>query len=134
MIVGSRLTLHLQYGKLLKDLSSGANDTIVATFADGSTAEGTLIVGCDGANSVVRHCILDESSAQVEDLDIQMLNVSCTFPKDTAMLQRMGHPVFKNSYHPDGFHPGRRGPNVSRDLAVPKRHLVDWRASRERVA
>jgi 2-polyprenyl-6-methoxyphenol hydroxylase-like FAD-dependent oxidoreductase len=103
MIVGSWLTLDLQYGKLLKDLSSGANDTIVATFADGSTAEGNLVVGCDGANSVVRHCILDESAAQVEDLDIQMLNVSCTFSKETAMLQRMGHPVFKNSYHPDGF-------------------------------
>ena len=103
IIVGNRLTLVLQYGKLLKDLSSGANDTMVATFADGSTAEGTLVVGCDGANSVVRHCVLDESAAHVEDLDIQMLNVSCTFPKDTAMLQRMGHPVFKNSYHPDGF-------------------------------
>lgn len=39
----------------------------------------------------------------MEDLDIQMLNVSCSFPKDTALLQRMGHPVFKNSYHPEGY-------------------------------
>jgi 2-polyprenyl-6-methoxyphenol hydroxylase-like FAD-dependent oxidoreductase len=61
------------------------------------------VVGCDGANSIVRDCILGKDVAQVEDLDIQMLNVSCTFPKETAMLQRMGHPVFKNSYHPDGF-------------------------------
>ena len=85
------------------DLSSGSNDTMTATFADGSTAQGSLVVGCDGANSIVRECILGKDAAQVEDLDIQMLNVSCTFPKETAMLQRMGHPVFKNSYHPDGF-------------------------------
>ena len=85
------------------DLSSASNDTITATFADGSTAQGSLVVGCDGANSIVRECILGKDAAQVEDLDIQMLNVSCTFPKETAMLQRMGHPVFKNSYHPDGF-------------------------------
>jgi 2-polyprenyl-6-methoxyphenol hydroxylase-like FAD-dependent oxidoreductase len=85
------------------DLSSGSNDTMTATFADGSTAQGSLVVGCDGANSIVRDCILGKDVAQVEDLDIQMLNVSCTFPKETAMLQRMGHPVFKNSYHPDGF-------------------------------
>ena len=76
---------------------------MTATFADGSTAEGSLVVGCDGANSIVRECILGKDAAQVEDLDIQMLNVSTTFPKETAMLQRMGHPVFKNSYHPDGF-------------------------------
>ena len=85
------------------DLSSASNDTMTATFADGSTAQGSLVVGCDGANSIVRECILGKDAAQVEDLDIQMLNVSCTFPKETAMLQRMGHPVFKNSYHPDGF-------------------------------
>lgn len=98
----ARLTL-LQYGKLLKKLSAGSKDSMIATFADGSTAEGNLVVGCDGANSAVRECILGKEAAQVEDLDIQMLNVSCSFPKETAMLQRMGHPVFKNSYHPDGF-------------------------------
>jgi 2-polyprenyl-6-methoxyphenol hydroxylase-like FAD-dependent oxidoreductase len=76
---------------------------MTATFADGTTAQSSLVVGCDGANSVVRECILGKDAAQVEDLDIQMLNISCTFPKETAMLQRMGHPVFKNSYHPDGF-------------------------------
>lgn len=33
-----------------------------------------------------------------------MFNLSCSFPKDIALLQRKaGHPIFKNSYHPDGF-------------------------------
>ena len=76
---------------------------MIATFADGTTAKGSLIVGCDGANSAVRDDLVGKEAAKVEDLDIQMFNVSCSFPKDVALLQRMGHPVFKNSYHPDGF-------------------------------
>lgn len=76
---------------------------VTATFTDSTTAHASLIVGCDGANSIVRHCFLGSDQAEVVDLDIQMLNVSCSFPKDTALLQRMGHPVFKNSYHPDGY-------------------------------
>ena len=42
-------------------------------------------------------------AAETEDLDIQMLNVSCAFPQGTAELQRKGHPVFKNCIHPDGM-------------------------------
>lgn len=79
------------------------DDLVVATFTDGTKVSADLVVGCDGANSVVRKYLVGEEAAQVEDLDIQMFNVSCSFPKETALLQRMGHPVFKNSYHPDGF-------------------------------
>lgn len=93
----------LQYGKPLSSVAPGPDDTVVATFADGTQVTGDLLVGCDGANSLVRQYLVGEEAAQVEDLDIQMFNVSCSFPKETALLQRMGHPVFKNSYHPDGF-------------------------------
>ena len=75
---------------------------VVALFADGTQAEASVIVGCDGANSQVRECLVGAEDAQVEDLDIQMLNVSCKFPEDIALKQRAGHPVFKNSYHPVG--------------------------------
>lgn len=75
----------------------------MATFEDGSEVSAALIVGCDGANSIVRKFLVGEDAAKVEDLDIQMFNVSCSFSRDTAELQRTGHPIFKNSYHPDGF-------------------------------
>ena len=92
-----------QYGKTVSEISTDTEGSVTATFSDGSTTKGSLIVGCDGSNSVVREQLVGKDVAQVEDLDIQMFNVSCTYPKETALLQRMGHPVFKNSYHPDGF-------------------------------
>ena len=94
--------LDVQYGKKLSSITRDG-PLVTATFTDSTTATGTLLIGCDGANSVVRACLVGHKEAQVEDLDIQMFNVSCSFSAETAKLQRMGHPVFKNSYHPDGF-------------------------------
>ena len=99
----SGLIVRSQYGRELASIELGQTDKVVATFTNGTKASGDLIVGCDGTNSIVRKFLVGEDATQVEDLDIQMFNVSCTFPKETALLQRMGHPVFKNSYHPDGF-------------------------------
>lgn len=92
----------MQYGKKLKDITL-ENEKVVAKFEDGTNATGTILVGCDGANSAVRPILVGENVAKLEDLDIQMFNVSCSFPRDIALLQRNGHPIFKNSYHPEGF-------------------------------
>lgn len=94
--------LDVQYGKAISSITRDGG-SVTAVFSDGTTATGSLLVGCDSAHSVVRSCLVGEQAAQLEDLDIQMFNVSCCFPAATAKLQRMGHPVFKNSYHPDGF-------------------------------
>ena len=75
----------------------------MATFTDNTTASGSLIVGCDGARSVVREALVGREAAQGEDLDISMFNVACSFPKDIALLQRKSHPIFKVGYHPDGY-------------------------------
>lgn len=62
-----------------------------------------MLIGCDSANSAVRPFLVGEEAAQLEDLDIQMFNVSSSFPRDVALLQRTGHPIFKNAYHPLGY-------------------------------
>jgi 2-polyprenyl-6-methoxyphenol hydroxylase-like FAD-dependent oxidoreductase len=95
--------LDVQYGKKISTISRGPDETVVATFADGTTASGTILVGCDGAKSTVREALVGKELAQPEDLNIRMFNISCSFSAETAKLQRMGHPIFKNSYHPDGM-------------------------------
>ena len=40
-------------------------DRAVATFADGSTDEGDLVVGCDGANSVVRRVLHPDAELEM---------------------------------------------------------------------
>ena len=95
--------LQVQYGKRLASIALGVEGRVVATFEDNTKATGSLIVGCDGARSVVREALVGKQDAQVEDQDIYMFNVASTFPKDIALLQRKGHPIFKVGYHPDGF-------------------------------
>lgn len=96
--------LDIHYGKKLKDVQRDSSNKVVATFEDGTSAEGTVLIGCDGAKSAVRPCLVGEKAAELVDLNIHMFNLSCSFPKEIALLQRKsGHPIFKNSYHPAGF-------------------------------
>jgi 2-polyprenyl-6-methoxyphenol hydroxylase-like FAD-dependent oxidoreductase len=43
-----------QYGKKLASIAESPNNTASATFSDGTVASALLIIGCDGANSLVR--------------------------------------------------------------------------------
>jgi 2-polyprenyl-6-methoxyphenol hydroxylase-like FAD-dependent oxidoreductase len=46
-----------EFGMRLSDARTAADGRITATFADGSTATGDLLVGADGIHSVTRHLI-----------------------------------------------------------------------------
>ncbi len=81
-------------------LNQGENG-VTATFADGTSASGTFLVGCDSAHSLVREALVGKDKAKVEDIDINLFNVSCSYPAETSKLLRSKHPCFKNSYHPD---------------------------------
>jgi 2-polyprenyl-6-methoxyphenol hydroxylase-like FAD-dependent oxidoreductase len=59
-----------------------------------------LLIGCDGAKSAVREALLGKDAAKLEDLDINMINISCSYSANTAKLLRTKHLCFKNSYHP----------------------------------
>ena len=97
------LTLYIQqYGKKCTSVSLAPDAAgVTATFADGSSASGSFLAGCDSANSVVREFLVGKEKAKVEDLDINMFNVSCAYPAETSKLLRTKHPNFKNSYHPE---------------------------------
>lgn len=44
-------------GKKLQDIETTNTDDVVATFQDGTTASGDLLIGCDGVHSRTRHII-----------------------------------------------------------------------------
>ena len=53
--------IKITYGKKLVDLEQGVQG-VVATFADGTTAEGSFLIGCDGVHSRTRHLINPDAS------------------------------------------------------------------------
>jgi len=51
---------HVRLGKRMVDIADDG-DAVTATFADGSTATGDILIGADGAKSRTRDYVLDES-------------------------------------------------------------------------
>lgn len=75
-------------------------DKVKVTFADATTATGDLVVGCDGANSVVREHLVGKEATKLSYWDISLLNFTCRFDADTARLIRAKHPIMFNTFHP----------------------------------
>jgi 2-polyprenyl-6-methoxyphenol hydroxylase-like FAD-dependent oxidoreductase len=53
----ARRGIGVEFGRRLQDASVGPDGRVTATFADGGTASGDLLVGADGIHSVVRRLI-----------------------------------------------------------------------------
>ncbi len=58
----ARRGVDLRFGKRLVDVDRSRPDVVVARFADGSTVEGDLLVGCDGLRSRVRSLVVPEAA------------------------------------------------------------------------
>ena len=85
----------LKKGHECVEVSSTA-DKAIATFADGTTDEGDLLIGCDGAHSVVRNAIH-------EGVELNMFNsggwISVIEPHPQAL---------KPNHHMDFWQPGTK--------------------------
>ncbi|PIA96428.1 hypothetical protein CB0940_10405 [Cercospora beticola] len=54
--------LNIQWNKKLTQISSDNKHTATATFSDGTTASGNLLIGAEGAHSLVREYLLNSPS------------------------------------------------------------------------
>ncbi|OAL30124.1 hypothetical protein AYO20_08927 [Fonsecaea nubica] len=94
--------LDVRYGCKVVSVSQ-ANGSATATFSDGSTATGDLIVGCEGVHSYIREALVGQDKAANSPIDVQMFNACWSLPADVALLQRKAHPIFRIGYHPTGM-------------------------------
>ena len=62
-----------------------------------------MIVGCDGARSIVRELLVGRERAINTYLDVSLFNFPTSFNADIAKTLRAKHPIFFNSYQPSGY-------------------------------
>ncbi|CAD6593135.1 MAG: hypothetical protein ASARMPREDX12_006858 [Alectoria sarmentosa] len=98
--------LNVQYGKKLSAISQTPNDkgepTVTATFEDGSSATGNLLVGADGAKSKVREYLLGSEKAALQPLPIIGCHATLTLPADIArkLIAELDGQVFVLAFNP----------------------------------
>jgi 2-polyprenyl-6-methoxyphenol hydroxylase-like FAD-dependent oxidoreductase len=93
--------LDIQYGKKFASTVVEEDGKVKVTFEDGSTATGDVLVGCDGAKSLVRSAIVGTEAAKLTNSSVSMFNFPYKFDAELARRIRTMNPLFINSIHPD---------------------------------
>lgn len=99
--------IDVQFGKsvescgIIDDEKDEDNGRVRVRFADGTDAVGDVVVGCDGAKSVVRQSIVGIDAAQLTDVPMSMFNFTQKFPAKFSKDLRSRNPLFITSIHPD---------------------------------
>ncbi|KFX91652.1 hypothetical protein O988_07645 [Pseudogymnoascus sp. VKM F-3808] len=96
--------ISVEYGKTLKDVVyDDDKDTVTAIFADSSQAVGSLLVGANGAHSVVRRCIFGPEIARASSVPYSAVNLCVKYnDAEKARFVRQLHPIMAMAIHPDG--------------------------------
>ena len=96
--------LDVRYGKELVNVEfSKDGHTAKALFADGGSFQGRLIVGADGANSMVRKLVVGVDAAQNRSLPYSATWGQSCFPAEKARMLRGFHPLYIAGLHPDNY-------------------------------
>jgi 2-polyprenyl-6-methoxyphenol hydroxylase-like FAD-dependent oxidoreductase len=95
----------LQYGKELKDITyeeSGA--AVTANFKDGTFADGSLLIGADGAQSAVRIHLFGPDKGSASTVPYSALNLHVNYHDvEKAKFARQCHPIMSHGVHPKGY-------------------------------
>lgn len=71
--------LDVSYSKRLSQVYFPNDDQVCAKFEDGELATGHLLVGADGARSVVRRFVYGEEASANSQLPVRMMNCRCEY-------------------------------------------------------
>jgi hypothetical protein len=92
--------LDIRYGEKLVSVSHEAHG-VTAVFASGATATGSIVIGTDGPQSMVRKILLGEKAVSVP-LDVVLYNVNvCYGDAERALAVRRLNPMNNVALQPD---------------------------------
>jgi 2-polyprenyl-6-methoxyphenol hydroxylase-like FAD-dependent oxidoreductase len=70
-------------------------------FADGEKVRGDVVVGCDGAKSVVRNALCGKEIGALKNVPVRMFNFPYRFGGELARQIRGMNPLFITCLHPE---------------------------------
>ncbi|KAF2727589.1 FAD/NAD(P)-binding domain-containing protein [Polyplosphaeria fusca] len=93
--------LHVQYNKQLTNITySEDGKSVTAHFSDGTSTNGSLLVGADGARSTTRQLLLGPEKGVVNPLSYGATFIHSKFTSEQAVYLRSFHPLFLATAHP----------------------------------
>ena len=97
-----KLLIGEKYGYELTGLEYSVDGKeVIATFKNGETVKGSVIVGSDGPRSKVREIALGPEKADITPLEIMHSNVAVKYKDaEKAKFVRSVHPICSMGCHP----------------------------------
>ncbi|KAH8732686.1 hypothetical protein GQ44DRAFT_696271 [Phaeosphaeriaceae sp. PMI808] len=92
--------LDIRFEKLLVNVTCENDKSVTAHFSDGSTVNGAMLVGADGARSTTRQLLLGAELGTIDQVPYAATFVQRKFSKEQALFLRSFHPLFLASAHP----------------------------------
>ncbi|KAG9199893.1 hypothetical protein G6514_007793 [Epicoccum nigrum] len=99
--------IDVQYGKqvvrayVIEDSSSPDNGRVKIEFKNGDHAVGDVVVGTDGAKSLLRESIVGFDDAQLTTVPVNLINFPYKFDAELSLQIRAYNKIFLNTIHPD---------------------------------
>ncbi|KAH9906038.1 FAD/NAD(P)-binding domain-containing protein [Xylariomycetidae sp. FL2044] len=93
--------LEIHWGKSLASLETGsANDGVTVSFADGTTAHGSMLIAADGSNSKTRSLLLGDAGS-IQQLPARFMGVTVILSEAQTKPLREIDPLLFQGSHPD---------------------------------
>ncbi|RDW65893.1 FAD-dependent oxidoreductase [Aspergillus mulundensis] len=106
MLLTDLADAEVQWGKELANITYSPDGAIVtATFTDGTSDTGAILIGADGAHSKTRTLLLGSEKAKVTPIGFASTMCFTRHTRERALFLRAPphHPLYQAGPHPDGY-------------------------------
>ena len=90
--------MEVQCSKTLTEISV-ADDSVKATFSDGTSETGSILIGCDGADSTVRRIMHPQGHPKSNLSEFRHLRATANYPTSQVTAIRDMHPFYLRCAH-----------------------------------